>query len=48
MFDTILFIQPKGSGSGLEVTREEKVYDMAGDLLSKLPKVFNMYDIKER
>lgn len=48
MFDTIISIQPKGSSGGAEVTREDKVYAMATDLLEKLPLVFNMFIIKER
>ncbi|XP_029343675.1 dynein heavy chain 5, axonemal-like [Acyrthosiphon pisum] len=48
MFDTILMIQPKGSGGGSEVTREEKVYVTSSDLLEKLPLAFNMFTIKER
>jgi len=48
MCDTITSIQPKSSGGGSEVTREKKVYEMAEDMLKKLPPVFNMFDIKER
>lgn len=48
MFDTITMIQPKGSGGGSEVTREDKVSAMTTDMLEKLPSVFNMFDIKER
>lgn len=48
MCDTIILIQPKDSGGGAEVTREEKVYEMASDILDKLPLVFNMFVIKER
>lgn len=48
MFDTIILIQPKGSSGGVEVTREEKIRDMASELLYKLPDVFNMFDVKER
>lgn len=48
MFNTIILIQPKGSGGGSEVTREQKVYDTSTDLLDKLPLAFNMFLIKER
>jgi len=48
MFNTIIMIQPKGSGGGSEVTREEKVYNTSSDLLDKLPLAFNMFIIKER
>lgn len=48
MFETIIQIQPKDSGGGAEVTREEIVYEMASDILVKLPLVFNMFVIKER
>lgn len=48
MFDTIISIQPKGSGSGSDVTREEIVYKTSTDLLDKLPLVFNMFEIKDR
>jgi len=48
MFNTILMIQPKGSGGGSEVTREERVYVTSSDLLEKLPLAFNMFTIKER
>jgi len=41
-------IQPKGSGGGSEVTREDKVCAMTSDMLGKLPLVFNMFEIKER
>lgn len=48
MCDTIILIQPKGSSGGSEVTREDKVYAMTKDILSKLPQAFNLYTTKER
>lgn len=48
MFNTIILIQPKGSGSGSGVTREEIVYSTSTELLDRLPLVFNMFEIKER
>lgn len=48
MFDTITMIQPKGSGGGSEITREDKVSAMTSDMLEKLPAIFNMFEIKER
>lgn len=47
MFDTMTSIQPKGSGGGGEL-REVKVYEMAKDMLEKLPLAFDMFEIKER
>lgn len=37
MLDTITNIQPKESGGGSGVTRESVVYNMAQDMLEKLP-----------
>lgn len=48
MFDTIISIQPKGSSGGVEVTREEKVREMASELLYKLPAAFDMFNVRER
>lgn len=48
MCDTIIWIQPKGSSGGSEVTREDKVYAMTMDILSKLPQAFNLFMTKER
>lgn len=48
MCDTITLIQPKGSSGGSEITREKYVYEMASDMLRKLPVAFNMFEIKEK
>jgi len=48
ILDVILNIQPKDSSSGTGETREDVVYAMAEDMLSKLPKDFINYEVKER
>lgn len=48
MCDTITLIQPKGSGGGGGATRENTVYNMSTDMLSKLPSAFNAFEVKER
>ncbi|KAG5316099.1 DYH5 protein, partial [Acromyrmex insinuator] len=47
ILDTILNVQPKeGSTQGGE-TRENVVYKLANDMLSKLPKQYNSFEVKE-
>lgn len=48
MFNTIKQIQPKSSGGGGGVTREEKVYAMSTDILGRLPPTFDIFRVKER
>lgn len=47
ILDTILSVQPKeGSSQGGE-TRESVVYKLADDMLAKLPKEYNAFEVKE-
>ena len=46
ILDTILSVQPKASGGGSGETREDVVYKMADDMLSKLPKDYVSYEVK--
>nr|XP_018671052.1 dynein heavy chain 5, axonemal isoform X3 [Ciona intestinalis] len=48
VLDTILNIQPKDSSSGTGETREDIAYNMAEDMLEKLPKNYVPYEVKER
>lgn len=41
-------IQPKESGGGTGETREDVVTRQAKDMLSKLPKDYDPYEVKER
>lgn len=45
ILDTILSVQPKASGGGSGETREDVVYKMADDMLSKLPKDYISYEV---
>jgi dynein heavy chain len=44
---TIMETQPKQAGAGGGKTREEIVNDMAGDMLGKMPKDFNLLEVRE-
>ena len=46
--DTIMSIQPKDSGGGSGETRESVVYNIANDMLNKLPHDYNPHDVKDR
>lgn len=47
ILDTILSVQPKeGNAQGGE-TRENVVYKLANDMLAKLPKQYNSFEVKE-
>lgn len=47
ILDTILSVQPKeGAGGGGE-TRESIVYQLADDMLRKLPASYNAFEVKE-
>ncbi|XP_026153434.1 dynein heavy chain 8, axonemal-like [Mastacembelus armatus] len=48
VLDTITNIQPKESGGGSGVTRESIVYNMAEDMLEKLPSNYVPYEVKAR
>ncbi|XP_050311595.1 dynein axonemal heavy chain 8 [Anthonomus grandis grandis] len=48
MFDNMLSIQPKESGSGSGESRETTVGRQAKDMLSKLPKDYDPFEVKER
>ncbi|KAM9349881.1 dynein axonemal heavy chain 8-like [Symphorus nematophorus] len=48
VLDTITNIQPKESGGGSGVTRESIVYDMAEDMLEKLPPNYVPHEVKAR
>ncbi|XP_059616596.1 dynein axonemal heavy chain 8-like [Phlebotomus argentipes] len=50
VFNTALAVQPKGSGAASKdgETRETQVSRMAGELLQKLPKSFDMHEVEER
>lgn len=45
--DTILNVQPKEGGGGGGETRESIVYALAEDMLEKLPKEYNSFEVKE-
>lgn len=45
--DTILNVQPKEGGGGGGETRESVVYCLAEDMLEKLPKQYNSFEVKE-
>lgn len=45
--DTILNVQPKEGGSQGGETRESIVYSLAEDMLEKLPKEYNSFEVKE-
>ncbi|KAJ8919734.1 hypothetical protein NQ315_006262 [Exocentrus adspersus] len=48
MFDQMLAIQPKESGGGGGESRETVVGRQASDMLSKLPKDYDPFEVKER
>lgn len=48
MFDTMLSIQPKESGGGASESRESVVTRLSKDMLSKLPKNYDPFEVKER
>ena len=48
MLDTILLIQPKESSGGKGETREHAVVRQAKEMLSKLPKDYDSFEIRER
>lgn len=47
ILDTILSVQPKEGGGGGGESRESVVYKLAEDMLSKLPKEYNSFEVKE-
>ncbi|XP_045464260.1 dynein axonemal heavy chain 5 [Harmonia axyridis] len=47
ILDTILNVQPKEGGSQGGETRESIVYCLAEDMLEKLPKQYNQFEVKE-
>ncbi|CAH1099757.1 unnamed protein product [Psylliodes chrysocephalus] len=47
ILDTILNVQPKEGGGGGGETRESVVYCLAEDMLEKLPKQYNSFEVKE-
>lgn len=47
ILDTILSVQPKEGGSQGGETRESIVYSLAEDMLEKLPKQYNQFEVKE-
>ncbi|XP_056290683.1 dynein axonemal heavy chain 8-like [Pseudoliparis swirei] len=48
VLDTITNIQPKESGRGSGATRESIVYNMAKDMLEKLPTSYVPHEVKDR
>ncbi|KZC10625.1 Dynein heavy chain 5, axonemal [Dufourea novaeangliae] len=47
ILDTILSVQPKEGGTQGGETRENVVYKLASDMLAKLPKQYNSFEVKE-
>ncbi|XP_057658943.1 dynein axonemal heavy chain 5 [Diorhabda carinulata] len=47
ILDTILNVQPKEGGGGGGETRESVVYCLAEDMLEKLPKPYNSFEVRE-
>lgn len=47
ILDTILSVQPKEGGAQGGETRENVVYKLATDMLAKLPKQYNSFEVKE-
>jgi dynein heavy chain len=45
ILDTILNVQPKEGGSGGGESRESVVYSLAEDMLRKLPKKYNSFEV---
>lgn len=48
MLFTIMSIQPKESSGGTGETRESAVTRQAKEMLQKLPKPYDAYEVKER
>lgn len=48
MLFTIMSIQPKESGGGTGETREDVVTRQTKEMLSKLPKDYDPYEVKDR
>lgn len=46
ILDTILSVQPKEGGVQGGESRESVVYKLAEDMLQKLPKPYNNYEVK--
>lgn len=46
ILDTILSVQPKEGGGGGGETRESVVYKLAEDMLEKLPKPYNDFEVR--
>ncbi|XP_018911445.2 dynein axonemal heavy chain 5 [Bemisia tabaci] len=47
ILDTILSVQPKEGGAQGGESRENVVYSLANDMLEKLPKQYNSFEVKE-
>lgn len=47
ILDTILSVQPKEGGGGGGETRESIVYQLAEDMLRKLPPQYNAFEVRE-
>lgn len=47
ILDTILSVQPKEGGGGGGETRENVVYNLADDMLRKLPPQYNAFEVRE-
>lgn len=47
ILDTILSVQPKEGGGGGGETRESVVYQLAEDMLRKLPPKYNAFEVRE-
>lgn len=47
ILDTILSVQPKEGGAGSGETRESVVYNLADEMLRKLPQQYNAFEVKE-
>jgi hypothetical protein len=48
ILDTILSVQPKEGGSQGGETRESIVYHLADDMLEKLPKAYNNFEVSSQ
>lgn len=47
ILDTILNVQPKEGGAQGGETRENVVYRLADDMLAKLPKQYNSFEVRD-